>query len=77
MKVKHWVETTDQEVNDLYMMVVAVATAAYPSVEAQNAAIISAMPEFKAALDDLISEAFKMGYKKMKKHCKPKEESSV
>ena len=61
MKVKHWVETTEEEASNLYMMAVSVASATYASAEEQNAAILSAMPEFKAALDDLISEAYKMG----------------
>jgi len=77
MRVKHWVETTEEEASNLYMMAVSVASATYASAEEQNAAILSAMPEFKAGLDDLVSEAFKMGYKKMKKICKPKEEKVV
>jgi hypothetical protein len=67
MEIKHWVETSEDEASYLYMMVVSVATATYPTVEDQNAAILSAMPEFKAALDDLISEAYKLGRMKSKK----------
>lgn len=75
MKISHWVETTDQEVNDLYMMVVKVATATYPSEEEENATILATMPLFKSALDDLVSQAFKLGYEKKKKMGKLKEMS--
>jgi len=75
MKINHWVETTDQEVNDLYMMVVKVATAAYPSEEEENATILATMPLFKSALDDLVSQAFRLGYEKKKKMRKLKEMS--
>lgn len=75
MKISHWVETTDQEVNDLYMMAVKVATATYPSIEEENAAILATMPLFKSALDDLVSQAFKLGYEKKKKMGKLKEMS--
>lgn len=67
MEIKHWVETSEKEAGDLYMMAVAVATATYPTVEEQDAAILAAMPAFKSALDDLVCEAFKLGIKKMKK----------
>ena len=67
MEIRHWVETTEQECNELFMMVVAVATASYPTVEEQDAAILTAMPEFKSKLDDLISIAYELGRKKKKK----------
>jgi len=67
MKVNHWVETTDQEANDLYMHAITIATATYPTVEEQDAAILAAMPHFKTALDDLVSQAFKLGYTKKRK----------
>jgi nicotinamidase-related amidase len=73
MKVSHWVETTDQEANDLYMMVVTVTSASYSSVDEQNAAILAAMPDFKMALDEMVSEAFELGFKKMKKVIKREE----
>jgi phosphoglycolate phosphatase-like HAD superfamily hydrolase len=67
MEIKHWVETTEDEASDLYMMVVSIATESYASVAEQNAAILSAMPEFKAALDELVSEAYRLGRMKSKK----------
>ena len=36
MEIKHIVETSEQECTDLYMMAIAVATTAYPSIEAQD-----------------------------------------
>lgn len=67
MEIKHWVETTEDEANELYMMVVSIATSSFASVEEQNAAIVSAMPEFKAALDEMVSEAYRLGRMKSKK----------
>jgi phosphoglycolate phosphatase-like HAD superfamily hydrolase len=66
MEIKHWVETTEDEASSLYMMVVSVATATFATVEEQNAAILSAMPEFKAALDEMVSEAYRLGRMKSK-----------
>ena len=66
MEIKHWVETTEDEASSLYMMVVSVATATFETVEEQNAAILSAMPEFKAALDEMVSEAYRLGRMKSK-----------
>lgn len=64
MEIKHIVETSEQECTDLYMMAIAVATTAYPSIEAQDAAILSAMVEFKKKLDDLVGDAFMLGVSK-------------
>lgn len=66
MEIKHWVETTEDEASSLYMMVVSIATSTFATVEEQNAAILSAMPEFKAALDEMVSEAYRMGRMKLK-----------
>jgi hypothetical protein len=66
MEIKHWVETTEDEASSLYMMAVSVATESYTTVEEQNAAILSAMPEFKAALDEMVSEAYRLGRMKFK-----------
>lgn len=66
MEIKHWVETTEDEASSLYMMVVSVATATFATVEEQDAAILSAMPEFKAALDEMVSEAYRLGRTKSK-----------
>jgi len=66
MEIKHWVETTEDEASSLYMMAVSVATATFATVEEQNAAILSAMPEFKAALDEMVSEAYRLGRMKFK-----------
>lgn len=65
MEIKHIVETSEQECTDLYMMAIAVATTAYPSIEAQDAAILSAMVEFKKKLDDLVGDAFMLGVSKL------------
>jgi hypothetical protein len=67
MEIKHWVETSEQEAGELYMMAIAVATATYPTVEEQDSAILKAMPDFKSRLDDLISMAYELGRKKKKK----------
>lgn len=67
MEIKHWVETTEDEASHLYMMVVSIATSSFSTVEEQNAAILSAMPEFKAELDELVSEAYRLGRMKSKK----------
>jgi len=75
MKVNHWVETTDQEASDLYMMAISIATASYPTVEEQDAAILTAMPHFKTVLDDLVSQAFKLGH--AKKHKSKNDETVV
>ena len=61
MEIKHWVETTEPEASELYMIAITTASATYPSVEDHDAAILAAMPAFKAALDELISEAFRLG----------------
>ena len=63
MEIKHIVETSEQECTDLYMSAISVATASYPSIEEQNAAITAAMVEFKKKLDDLVGEAT-AGFKK-------------
>lgn len=75
MKVNHWVETTEQEASDLYMHAITIAKASYPTVEEQDMAILEAMPHFKAALDDLVSQAFKLGY--AKKHKAKNDETVV
>ena len=67
MEIKHWVETTENEASDLYMHAITIATASYPTVEEQDAAILAAMPHFKSALDDLVSVAYELGRNKKKK----------
>ena len=63
MEIKHWVETSEEEANDVYMMAIRTATASYPSVEEQDSAILSEMSAFKSKLDELISEAYALGRK--------------
>ena len=63
MEIKHWVETTEPEANELYMMAITTATTSYPSVEEQDAAILAEMVSFKSKLDELVSEAFALGHK--------------
>jgi len=61
MEIEHVVRSSEKECNDLYMMAISVATATYPSVDAENAAILAAMPLFKSQLDLLAEEAFNLG----------------
>jgi len=68
MEIKHWVETSEEEANDVYMMAIKTATASYPSIEEQDAAILAEMPAFKSKLDELISEAYRLGIKKHDHH---------
>ena len=68
MEIKHWVETTEQEANELYMMAITVATVQYPSTEEQDAAILAGMTEFKSKLDEFVSEAYRLGSKKHDHH---------
>lgn len=66
MEIEHIVRTSIEECDELYMIAVRVAAASYPSVEEQNAAILAALPEFKAKLDSIAAIAYGLG-KKMKK----------
>jgi len=61
MDLNYTVSSSEDEANALYMMAVSIATATYPSVDAENAAILAGMPAFKAALDELAEEAFCLG----------------
>jgi len=61
MKINHWIETNEDEVNSLYMMAITTATKTYATPEEQAAAILAEMPLFKTALDALVSEAYKLG----------------
>lgn len=65
MEIKHWVETTEEEANELYMIAIKTATATYPSMEEQDAAILAEMPAFKSKLDEFVSEAYVLGNKNM------------
>lgn len=67
MKIKHSVETEDEEVSLLYDMVTSICLAPYPTVEEQNAAIIAGKIAFKKALDELVLKSFKVGCKIGKK----------
>ena len=68
MEIKHWVETTEPEANELYMMAITVATASYPSIEEQDAAILSGMAEFKSKLDEFVTSAYTLGRKYHEHH---------
>jgi hypothetical protein len=61
MDLNYTVTSSTDEANALYMMAISIATATYPSVDAENAAILAGMPAFKAALDVLAEEAFCLG----------------
>lgn len=61
MDLNYTVTSSTDEANALYMMAVSIATATYPSVDAENAAILAGMPAFKSALDALAEEAFCLG----------------
>ena len=68
MEIKHWVETTEPEASELYMMAIKTATTQYSSVEEQDAAILAEMPAFKSKLDEFVSEAYGLGCKKHDHH---------
>lgn len=61
MDLNYTVTSSEDEATALYMMAVSIATATYPSVDAENVAILSGMPAFKSALDALAAEAFCLG----------------
>ena len=61
MDLNYTVASSEDEANSLYMMAISIATATYPSVDAENVAILAGMPAFKAALDALAEEAFILG----------------
>lgn len=61
MDLNYTVTSSEDEANALYMMAISIATATYPSVDAENAAILAGMPAFKEALDELAEEAFCLG----------------
>ena len=68
MEIKHWVETTEPEANELYMMAIKTATTQYSSVEEQDAAILAEMPAFKSKLDDFVTSAYTLGRKYHEHH---------
>ena len=61
MDLNYTVSSSQDEANTLYMMAISIATATYPSVDAENVAILAGMTPFKEALDHLAEEAFLLG----------------
>lgn len=63
MKIKHTVEATMHEVNDLFDISMKACLASYSSVEEQAIAIAAAKVEFEKLLNDYVCQALKLGKK--------------
>lgn len=63
MKVKHSVESTQDEVDLLFNIAMTASLMVYPTVEEQSSAILAAKTDFQIKLDSLLGIAYKTGKK--------------
>jgi len=62
MKVNKWCSSTDAESHELFIHPANIASTSYGSTEEHQAALAAEMVTFKEKLDDIISEAYGLGY---------------